>query len=606
MGYQLGIDLGTTYTAAATCRDGRAVIAPLGARAAAVPSVLFCGQDGTVLTGDAANRRAVLEADRVAREFKRRIGDPTPLVVGGVPHSAEALAAKLLRWVVDRVSEAEGGPPERLAITHPASWGPYKREAFAQAVRMAGLGEVMMLTEPEAAAISYASAERVDVGRTVAVYDLGGGTFDAVVLRKAHDGFDLLGTPEGIERLGGIDFDETVFVHVRQALDARALDQLDPDDPLVLEAVARLRRECVDAKEALSSDTDTSIPVLLPDLRTQVRLVRGEFEEMIRPVVAETIAALRRALQSAHLEPEDLHAVLLVGGSSRIPLVAQMVSAELGRPVALDAHPKHATALGAALAAGGHQAPRIGAADAAPTLAGEPLVAPPLVMEPPPRPPVAVPSALRIPSGTAHLGAGRGYLPAARGRHRARSAALLVPAVFVILAMLPLSGRNATGQPDPSAAGAVSGDHLAATPDPAATTTEPPAPATATRSQPHQPEPVPVSTTRGQPAPAQASVPPTTGRRVLPVLQPLPPSPTPSPTNPPSPTPSPTNPPAPTPSPTNPPAPTPSPTNPPAPTPSPTNPPAPTPPPTNPPAPTPPPTNPPAPTPPPTVTPPGD
>src|SRR5918997_1949305 len=179
MGYQLGIDLGTTYTAAAVCRDGRAEIASLGTRTAVVPSVLYAGEDGTVLTGDAANRRAITEADRVAREFKRRIGDPTPMIVGGIPYTAEALAAKLLRWVVDQVIQGEGEPPERIALTHPASWGPYKRDAFAQAVQ-AGLGDVTMLTEPEAAAIFYASAERIDVSSTVAVYDLGGGTFDAV------------------------------------------------------------------------------------------------------------------------------------------------------------------------------------------------------------------------------------------------------------------------------------------------------------------------------------------------------------------------------------------------------------------------------------------
>jgi molecular chaperone DnaK len=354
MGYQLGIDLGTTYTAAAICRDGRAEIEPLGTRAAVVPSVLFLGEDGVALTGDAANRRAATEADRVAREFKRRIGDSTPLVIGGVPYHAEALVAKLLRWVVDKASQAQGGSPERLAITYPASWGPYKQDAFAQAVRMADVGDVMMLTEPQAAAICYAQAERIDVGSTVAVYDLGGGTFDAVVLRKTQTGFDLLGTPEGIERMGGVDFDEMVFAHVKQALHDGAMEQLDPADPVTLASVRRLRQECVDAKEALSSDTDVSIPVLLPQLRAEVRLVRSEFEAMIRPAVSDTILVLRRAMRSAGVEPKDLSAVLLVGGSSRIPLVAQMISAEFGRPVALDAHPKHTTALGAALAAGNH------------------------------------------------------------------------------------------------------------------------------------------------------------------------------------------------------------------------------------------------------------
>ena len=353
MGYRLGIDLGTTYTAAAVSRGGRAEIATLGTRTAAVPSVLYLGPDGVVLIAEAANRRAVVEPERIAREFKRRVGDPTPLVVGGTPYSAEALAAKLLRWVVERVTEREGGPPERIAVTHPASWGAYRKDLLAQAVRMAGLADVRMLSEPEAAAISYTAAERVEPGSTIAVYDLGGGTFDAAVLRKTRNGgFELLGTPEGVDRLGGIDFDEVVFAHVTRSLGG-ALEALDPSDPVALAAVARLRQECVEAVEALSSDTDVTIPVLLPGHRTQVRIVRAEFEAMIRPSVAETIAALERALESARVQPADLAAVLLVGGSSRIPLVAQMVSEALGRPVAVDADPKHAIALGAALAAAG-------------------------------------------------------------------------------------------------------------------------------------------------------------------------------------------------------------------------------------------------------------
>jgi len=129
-----------------------------------------------------------------------------------------------------------------------------------------------------------------------------------------------------------------------------AFAQLDETDPAVLSAVARIRRECVEAKEALSSDTEVSIPVLLPGSRGSVRLHRSEFEAMIRPQVEETVAALRGAVASAGLDPEELTAVLLVGGSSRVPLVAQLVSEQLGRPVAVDTDPKNAIAKGAALA----------------------------------------------------------------------------------------------------------------------------------------------------------------------------------------------------------------------------------------------------------------
>ncbi len=350
--YALGIDLGTTFTAAAVWRDGRAQIVSLGGRGAAIPSVVLLRSDETFLTGEAANRRGLTEPSRVAREFKRRLGDTTPILLGGTPHSAESLMSQLLKAVVAEVVTREGGPPSSVCVSHPANWGPYKTDLLRQAVRMADLPSVSFATEPEAAAVNYAQEQRLGVGATVAVYDLGGGTFDAAVLRRTATGFAILGEPEGIERLGGIDFDAAVFNHVRVSLGTK-LDDLDEDDPAAIAAVARLREECVAAKEALSADTDTAIPVLLPSVTTEVRLTRGELESMVRPSLHGTIEALQRAVRSAGCEPSQLHSVLLVGGSSRMPIVGQLVSAELGRPVAVDTHPKHAVALGAAWLAGG-------------------------------------------------------------------------------------------------------------------------------------------------------------------------------------------------------------------------------------------------------------
>lgn len=346
--YVLGIDLGTTYTAAATWQEGRAEIAPLGTRAAVIPSVVLLRDDETFLVGETASRRGLTEPRRVAREFKRRFGDTTPLLLGGVPYSPEALMARLLRSVVDDVVQREGEPPAGICLSHPANWGPYKTDMLRQAVQLAGIEQpVEYTTEPVAAAVSYAQQERVDRGAALAVYDLGGGTFDAAVLRHTGDGFEILGQPEGIERLGGIDFDAAVFAHVAAATGGK-LGELADDDPTAIAAVARLRGECVEAKEALSADTDVSIPVMVPNLSTEVRLTRAELEAMVRPALHDSIEAMRRALVSAGVTPHDLHSVLLVGGSSRMPLVAQMVGAELGRPVAVDTHPKHAVALGAA------------------------------------------------------------------------------------------------------------------------------------------------------------------------------------------------------------------------------------------------------------------
>ncbi|MFI7603061.1 Hsp70 family protein [Actinoplanes sp. NPDC049681] len=347
--YGLGIDLGTTQTAAAVRVDGRIDVVRLGGRRAEIPSLIFVTPDGGLLIGEAAERRGLSEPARLAREFKRRMGDPVPVLAGGVPFSAHALTAKLLRHVLDTVTRLQGGPPAVLTVTHPANWGPYKREQLDQALRMAETGPALLRTEPEAAALQHATARRIAEGETVAVYDLGGGTFDAAVLRREGEGFLLLGEPEGVEQLGGADFDEAVFAHVLETL-GDAAEGLDPDDPEVLAALARLRRDCVEAKEALSFDTEVMIPVALPGMHTRVRLNRSELESMIAPALEDTVAAMRRALRTARVAPEELDAVLLAGGSSRIPLVSQLLTAEFGRPVVADPHPEHSIAMGAAVA----------------------------------------------------------------------------------------------------------------------------------------------------------------------------------------------------------------------------------------------------------------
>ncbi len=213
-------------------------------------------------------------------------------------------------------------------------------------------------------------------------------------------GFRLAGPPEGVEHLGGIDFDEAVFRHVLTALgdDVAALDDTDP---ATATALARLRRDCVEAKEVLSFSVDTVVPVALPGITRSVRLIRGELDDMLRPAIGETVAATRRVLDAAGVEPGDLAAILLVGGSSRIPLVSEMLSAEFGRPLALDNHPKHDVALGAAIRD---------------TPAAQPAV--PAAAE------ANSPVAADVPAGAAgtHLAAPAGTTPGRQSRNRPPSA----------------------------------------------------------------------------------------------------------------------------------------------------------------------------------------
>jgi molecular chaperone DnaK len=351
MSYSLGIDLGTTYTAAAIARHGRAEIVTLSYRTTSIPTVVVLAEDGTFVVGDPAERHAGTSPERLAREFKRRVGDPTPLLLGGTPVSVDRLLAEMIGFVHRSVAQTEGEPPASTVVTHPANWGPFKRDVLVQALRLAGVEAAGLLPEPVAAATWYARAERLAPGATVAVYDLGGGTFDTVVLEMGRDGaFAVRGRPEGIERLGGVDVDAAVLGHVLRVtgIDPRVVDA---GDPATLVAMTRLRRDCVEAKEALSSETSVSIPVLLPAERDHVLLPRRELEELIGPLLAPTIDALARTVASAGLHPGQPCAVLLIGGASRTPLVAREVGMALGRPVAIDAHPKHPVALGAALVA---------------------------------------------------------------------------------------------------------------------------------------------------------------------------------------------------------------------------------------------------------------
>jgi ABC-type phosphate/phosphonate transport system substrate-binding protein/actin-like ATPase involved in cell morphogenesis len=352
--YRLGVDLGTTFTAAAIHRDGEVRIFPLSTDRATIPSVVAVKGDGGVVIGTAAERRAMGEPERIAREFKRRIGDATPIFIDGKPYTAQWFLGKLLERVLQMVTEREAEAPARVAVTHPANWRSFKTDLLLEAVGLAGLdpATTALLTEPEAAAMSYAASAEVAEGDIIAVYDLGGGTFDAAILRRDRTGFEILGAPEGVERLGGIDFDAALFNHVVATL-GPVYDNLDPSDPATILAVARLRRDCTEAKEALSFDTDATIPVVLPNHQQDVRVVRQELETLIRPGLTTSIDALRRALHSAGVGPADVSRVLLVGGSSRVPLVAQLVSSELNRPVTVDADPKQGVAVGAAYAAAG-------------------------------------------------------------------------------------------------------------------------------------------------------------------------------------------------------------------------------------------------------------
>lgn len=261
MGHDLGIDLGTTFVAAAVARDRRA-------------------ENGSLTSGDAAARRAVSDPDRGTHDLERRLGVSAPVT---------ALLGTLLRTVLAGAVEISVGEPDTVVFTHPATGVPAQCQARADVAESAGLTRCSTVTEPEAAAAHHGATRHFETGEVFAVSDLGGGTLDATVLRRTADGTEVTGAPGGVECLGGADSTDAVLAHVDAAAGG-FLHRLDLSDARTVVALARLRQDCTAAEEALSFDMGTTIPVLLPSRHMEVRLSGQEFEDMIRVPVESTLS----------------------------------------------------------------------------------------------------------------------------------------------------------------------------------------------------------------------------------------------------------------------------------------------------------------------------
>lgn len=363
MGYRLGIDLGTGFTAAAVVRDGAAAESvTLGASSPHTPSAVFFDRDGGVHFGDAALSRAATEHDRAARRFVARIGDATPLLLGNAGERVEVfahdLAAAMVAWVVANVTTAEGEAPESIALTHPATWGPYKKSLVRDALAAQGLDAVTFVGAAQAAAIGYAQTGRLAADATVAVYDLGHG-FDVAVLRRTDaDSFTSLHAAAQIADFGGADLDDAVLTHVLHVVREQDPTLFTTGDDADLEALAALRAGCVTAKERLSTQDSVALTVMGDAGAIEVELTRTALEALVADRIEATVQTFCQVVADADLDG-GLDAVLLAGGGSQVPLVMTALMARLDEGVQIlrVVDPKACVAAGAALAA-----PRVAAA----------------------------------------------------------------------------------------------------------------------------------------------------------------------------------------------------------------------------------------------------
>lgn len=364
MTYGLGIDVGAAFIKAAVSRGGPAQQVILSEHSVLLP--LARPVDETVPPHP--NSVAVL-APELARSpdgVKRWIGGPTRPILGSPAHFAATQLIRMLRDIVDGVTTSEGARPHRIVLTCPTNWGPHRRERFSRAAHDAGLEQFRVVTEAEAATALYAHRQPLPRGGVIAVHDLGATTFDVAIVRNGRsarsDDLDVIGAPQSIEGLGGDLFDETLFRYVDRiigdgmpafGIHTALGGQGTPfDDP-----VQRIRIDCTNAKEELSHLDETFVVVKLPDRSAAIRITRIELETMLRPHLQRTIDALRQCLRAARITAAELTGVVLVGGSSRIPLVVSILTDELGPGLLQSWNPQHSNALGAAeLAASGLRA----------------------------------------------------------------------------------------------------------------------------------------------------------------------------------------------------------------------------------------------------------
>ncbi|MDD7941769.1 Hsp70 family protein [Actinomycetospora lutea] len=241
MTYHLGVDLGATITTAAVHRAGRASVVLLGEYSAAMPSVLLWPDEGAPLVGDDAVRAAADAPGRVARDIRARLTDPAPFLLDGAPFAASALLGVLLRRVVDRTAEREGGAPDAIVLTHPATWGDTEREALAGVAASLGLGAVELVPAPVAAACAHAAERAVPEGGAVAVVELGVGSVEATVLRHRAGTSTVLGRPESKPHEPDAEPDDRVIADVlRRTLASAGVAPADLDVVLLVGRSTRM------------------------------------------------------------------------------------------------------------------------------------------------------------------------------------------------------------------------------------------------------------------------------------------------------------------------------------------------------------------------------
>ncbi len=351
MGKIIGIDLGTTNSCVAVLEGGEPVVItnPEGSRT--TPSVVAFKGD-TELVGETAKRQAVTNVDNTIASIKRKMGTKEKVSANGKKYTPEEISAKVLMKLKSDAEAYLGEKVTEAVITVPAYFNDAERQATKNAGKIAGLDVKRIINEPTAAALAY-GIDKQDDTHTVLVYDLGGGTFDVSILDLGDGVFEVKST-SGNNKLGGDDFDQRVMDYIVK--DIKKEHKIDLSDDKM--AMQRIKDAAEKAKKDLSGMTTAqiSLPFLAQGedgvINYESDLTRSKFEELNMDLFESTLEPVRKALKDAKLTAKDIDKVLLVGGSTRIPYIQELVKKELGQEPSKGINPDECVALGAAIQGG--------------------------------------------------------------------------------------------------------------------------------------------------------------------------------------------------------------------------------------------------------------
>ncbi|MCX7884021.1 MAG: molecular chaperone DnaK [Caloramator sp.] len=352
MGRVIGIDLGTTYSCMAYMEGGEPVVIPNSEGARTTASVVAFKPNGERIVGQVAKRQAITNPDKTIMSIKRHMGTDYKVNIDGKAYTPQEISAMILAKLKADAESYFGEPVTEAVITVPAYFNDSQRQATKDAGKIAGLEVLRIINEPTAASLAY-GLDKMDKNQKILVYDLGGGTFDVSILEIGDGVFEVKST-NGNTHLGGDDFDQKIMDYLCDTFKAENGIDLRSDKM----AMQRLKEAAEKAKIELSTSlsTEINLPFITADAtgpkHLNVTLTRAKFNELTADLVQATLEPMKNALKDAGLEINQIDRVVLVGGSTRIPAVQELVKNFTGKEPTKGINPDECVAVGAAIQAG--------------------------------------------------------------------------------------------------------------------------------------------------------------------------------------------------------------------------------------------------------------